>query len=286
MKKRLLFLISCFLSLVMLKAQDSTYYYAFWEPTQNYQRAGVKQEGAVLYNYKNNVIKDSFLLYTKLYDSLGRTTRLDEYRGNKRRTRWLYYYSGTVLDSVVQEEVWLKGPIVHRYSYNNNGQLSLEQASYGNIRTAQLRYVYNHANQLLQIYRQLGNGLEELTTEYIYRKDRLIQQINHFQKMHSANRFSYLYSYDIPTNTTTKLFEKEPGSKRLIDCIRIYNAAGQLVEKINPPLPKNSWLPPDIHPRTEENVERYFYLPNGMLSEKQVSVNDKLVRVEKHLYVY
>ena len=268
-------------------AQDSVYYSVLWTPTHSYQRAGVKQEGVFWHSYKNGVLQDSFLLETKTYDSLGQLLRLDDYQRNKMRTRFQYHYSGRRLDSIVQEEIWLSAKIIHRHSYDDNGNLLGKQTFSRGRKTVQERYVYNNVNQLFQIYRQISDGPEMLVSEYKYRNDRLMQQIDYlYESSNAANNFSYIYAYANGNRTATKLFQRMGKEKRLIDCIRTYNEQMQLVEKINPPLPKTDWLPPDVYPRSEEFVETFVYHSNGMLAERQVRVNDKLVAVEKHVYVY
>ncbi|HYO20753.1 MAG TPA: hypothetical protein VER36_00015 [Flavisolibacter sp.] len=267
--------------------QDSLYYSLLWTPKHAYSKAGVKQEGIFLYQFKNGVLKDSFLLQTKLYDSLGQVTRLDEYRGPRLKTRYHYFYSGSRLDSMVQAEVWLQATIIHRYAYDANGNLLLDQTFNRHRKTMQTRYVYNSFRQPIQIYTQIGDGAEWLSAEFKYRSDKLIQQIDYdFGKAEAADNFSYLYIYSNGTRTNTRYFRRASEEKRLIDCIRTYNQEGQLIEKINPPLPKSNWLPAGMHPRNEEEVETSVYLPNGMLLEVQTKRNNELVRIERRFYVY
>ena len=287
MKKLLLSFFICLAVVSATKGQDSLYYSIFWTPKHAYQKAGVKQEGIFLYQFKNGVVKDSFLLQTKLYDSLGQVTRLNEYRGTNLRTRYRYFYSGFRLDSMLQEEVWLHVAIVHRYTYDAGGNLSLSQTYNGTRKTMQTRYVYNSFNQPVQIYQQLGNGPEWLSTKFTYRNDRLIQQIDYdFGKSEAAENFSYLYIYSNGTRTNNLYFRRMSEEKRFIDCIRTYNERGQLIERINPPLPKRDWLPAGMHPRNDEEVETLFYLANGLLSEVQTKRNNELIRTQKHFYIY
>jgi hypothetical protein len=285
--KKLLPIFVCLFSLTAIHAQDSLSYSVFWTPRHLYQNAGVKQEGVFAYFFKKGIPKDSILLQTKVYDSLGQVVRFDTYRFNRLATRYQYYYSGTVLDSMVQQEYWLKARLVHRYEYDANGNLIVSTTYNGRKKTIQERYVYNAHNQPLALYRQLEEKPEVLAMRYTYRNDRRLRQIDYyFTGTAPADNFSYLYSYADGELTSTRFFQRMSGEKRFIDCIKTYNAKWQLITQINPPLRKKEWLPPNEHPRPEEEVETFLYLPNGLLSEKQVSRNDELLWVEKHFYVY
>lgn len=287
MRRLLLSLLGSLVLLLSAHAQDSLHYSVLWTPTYAYQKAGVKQEGVFLHQYKNGVIQDSALLQVKVYDSLGRVLRSEDYRRSKLRTRYTYFYSGSQLDSMLQEEIWLRAKIVHRYSYDRNSNLILKQTFRGNRKMVQERYVYNNFHQPLQVYRQIGNSPEIKINEYKYRNDRLIQQIDHwFEGNDAKDNFFYLYTYSKNNRISTRSFQRKPEEKRFIDCIKTYNERDQLIEKIDPPFPKLAWIPPDIHPRPEEIVETYFYHSNGMLAEVQTKINDQLVAVRKHIYFY
>lgn len=238
-------------------------------------------------------LKDSFLSQVNIYDSLGQVTRMDLYRASRLATRHKYFYTGNQLDSMQQEELYipqilkLTGKLVHRYRYDEAGNLIIKETFNGDAKAIQERFVYNSSNQLVQAYQKIWNDPEVLMNEYSYRNDRLIQRVRvSFQDLKENESFFILYGYTKENRTTTTTYQREGDEKRLIDCIKIYNEKGQLLEKINPPFPKSGWLPPEVHRRLEESVETYFYHPNGMVAEVHTKINNKLVTVRKHFYVY
>ena len=285
MKRLLLSLFAWLVSTLSANAQDSLHYSVFWAPTHAYQKAGVKQEGVFLYRYKKGILSDSLIQQSLVYDSLGRVVRSEDYQRNKLLRRYHYFYSGSQLDSLEQDELWLRAKLVHRYSYDEAGNLILKQVFNGKRKTIQERYVYNSFRQPLKLYLQIENLPEELVTEFSYRKDRLIQQIHHWFEGSAASDFSYLYTYPDDGRSSKRFFQRRTEEKRFVDCFLTYNEKNQLVEKIIPPLPK-SVRPPEGHSRPEEVVETYSYYPNGMLNEVQTKINDQLISVRKHIYFY
>ena len=262
--------------------QDSTYYSILWSPKNLYRKAGIVQEGIFIVRCKNSVVLDSFLLQTKLYDSLGQVTRSENYQVNKLRTRSTYFYSGSKLDSMLQEELWLPAKLMHNYTYDGDDKLLFDVTFSGGKKTVQKRYVYNSRNQLSQLYTQVGNEPEYLSVQYIYRSDQLIQQIDYYSKAEAAENFSFLYNYSKADRTVTRFFQNPSNGQRIVDCIRTYNEE-RLITTINYPLRKMDWRPPGIHSRDEE-IETTIYLANGMIAERQTKVNDQLRFIERHVY--
>lgn len=285
MKKTLLCLVALLAIACSLHAQDSLYYFALWKPEHLYRTTGTRQEGIFLHLFRNGQAVDSLLLQTKVYDSLGRLVRQQNFQRNKVRTRFTYFYAGNRPDSMVQEEIWLPATLVHRYRYDNKNNLLLQQTFNGAVQTVQTRYVHNNTGQLLQVFTQLSGAKEYLSLQYTYRPDRLVQQVDHFFPENPHNNYSLLYTYTNGTRTAIRSFQRMNDTKRFIDFIRTYNDRGQLVEEISPPFRRNSWLPPGYHGRVEEEVGRLVYLPNGLLLEAQVSRDSHLVWTEKHIYL-
>lgn len=284
MKKLFLQSLSLFLT-VCLFAQDSTYFSVLWTPKDLYKKAGVKQEGVFLYFYKNDAIYDSALLQIKLYDSQGRVTRQHDYKSNKIRVKYAHFYSGNLLDSTVEEQVWIPATIVHRYQYDDAGRLLITTTYNGREKTTQSRYVYNSLGQPSDFYVEMG-GKELLARKYTYQPDNnLIKQIDYFfSKDENEENFSYLYTYEDNNKKTTRIIQRDRGRKRTVDCIRTYNEQQQLLKQIrfSPNHPKTK--APKANATEIELEELSIYLPYGLLDKREFRANGTLTQLEKHFY--
>lgn len=285
MKKLLLLFCTCLVIYGLSSAQDSLFYSPFWTPKHLYRQAGIRQEGVFHYLYKEDVLRDSVLLQVFLYDSLGQMVQQQDYFRNRLRTRFTYFYTGYRMDSMVQEEPWLPAALLHKYAYDSAGNMALQETFNQGKKTVQQRFVYNRHRQPVQRFTQVENGKEYLSAQYTYRPDHLVQQIDFlFSVANRDDNFSCIYTYDKAGQTATKLFQRAGNDRRFIEWKKTFNAGLQMVEKISPPLFGSAWLPPHLHSRNDEEVETSVYLPNGMVSERQRKVNDKLYSVEKHVY--
>ena len=274
------------LSRFIVGAQDSSYYFPLWTPEYQYQKAGVIQEGIFYYRYKNGVLSDSTLAETIFYDSLGRIIKQNQYKASKLFTSLAYHYSKNGLDSIVLQYKWLPVKIVQQYTYDTSGRISLQETLSNGKKTMQKRYAYNSFSQLSECYTQVTGQQEVLAEKYYYRSDKLLQKAEYFgNKSAPSENYSLFYGYTNNKRTVTHSFQLLDDDKRYVDCIKTYNGARKLVEKVNPPLRKGRWLPLHTSPRKEEEIETMIYLENGLLFERQIRRNEKLVLVERHFYL-
>lgn len=285
MKKQLLYILVLGGMSLSTSAQDSIYYSTLWKPDYRYFKTGTKQEGIFLYWQRTKKAIDSLLLQTKAYDSLGRLLRQQNFQLNRLRSRFNYYYTGNRLDSMIQEEFWLSETVVHKYFYDSTGNLIQEQTFNDGQETTQTRFVYNKLNQLVQVFTRVGKGKEELTTQYSYRPDQRLQQVDIYFPEDPFHNYSLFYTYADTERTITCSFQRAKSSKRLIDFIRTYSSKGQLLEEILPPFPRRGWLPPGYHARGEEEKRVFQFKENGLLQQMEATVGNNTIWIQKHVYL-
>jgi YD repeat-containing protein len=283
MKKLQLLFILWFVSCSNLFAQDSSFYKIGWTPKHLYKKAKITQEGIYNYKIKEGFPVDSSLFQVNFYDTSGNLIKLQSYRANKLSERITYYYTTTILDSSKEELFTLPATIIQQYTYDSFGNLILQNTlGVGRQHTVENKYYYNSRTQLLQIYTRYGSEELFLSGNYQYNYTNLIDRIDFlFDKKNKENNYSYIYEYADSSRTATRYLLSWKGKEKLLDCTRIYDEKSRLIKKISPYVEKQI-VPRKSEVKLGDTVEEFIYYPNGTLYEWKTTLNNKLLRLQRH----
>lgn len=283
MTKSLLTLFLLFANSGFLFAQDSTYYSVLWTPPRLHGKAGIRHERVMQYRYQYESVKDSTLLEEIYYDSLGRALMQEFYRDGRLYATTVNLYNGNRLQHSVTDWPGLPDTTVTKYNYDSLERLHTVITFKNGTQTTQTRYVYNQYNQPTAWYRRTGTGKEVLWARYHYRPDRLVERIDVFESDGQRLDFSHLYGYNLKKHVTTRWREAGQGGS-YVDCVRTYNTEGQLVRKTSPLQGAAGNTASGFRLEIRDEIEKLFYLPNGLLRERHMYHNRRLAAIEVHLY--
>lgn len=274
-----------FLSLLISNislGQDSTYYSVLWTPTYVYRAAKISEEDVFAFQTLGKSSNDSVLIQRTFYNTLGRIVKQENYLSSELSSRIQNFYSDK-LDSSF-EEGFSANRIVHTYyQHDKKGNLSTKKEVITPGDDVGWRYGYNDANQLVALYKQVGNRSEYLAASYTYLSNHLVEKIRYYDTA-GKEYFTYLYKYKGQKEFVTTVFAQGPHYSPIVERVRTYNKEGQLLKRET----ETDQLGPNPFggfQMTKGQIEEdFYYLPNGLLKEKTTKKDGETVRVERHVY--
>ena len=255
------------------------------------KRNKIIQEKVYSYTFNKSGVKDSSLINTYSYDTLGnfvyeKIAKIKNYEESVTNYSNIYNTWGKLSKQITDRRVIEKrsfeiynidefeydssGNEVHSYHYNKDTtRLTIEHK------------IYNNKNQIVQLQTKINNNDSYISRVYYYNSNNDLSKIESFDNKGKII-FSYIYEYDKVLNKRTEYLENLDG--KIMEGEYFYNVDMQCIKENgkfkSTTLTYGELINYDYF-KTVENI----YNQDKTLFESNVYLDGKKVQMNRHFYL-
>lgn len=238
------------------------------------------------YTFKKDLIKDSTLIKTLYYDSIGDLVKVILPRVKKYKeavTEYQYLYNGNgFIKNKIENNLGLDIVTINEFDYDSLGnEIYKYDFNKDTTRLTIEQKIYNDKNQVKEISIKINNNEPYISRRYFYNIENNVIKIEGLDRM-GETIFSILYEYDKSMNKKSEYSENGEGKK--LEGEYFYNSENQCI-KINS-IHKNvvSMNSESTNYERLKKVTENKYNLDKSLSETNIYLNGRRYQTTKYFY--
>lgn len=238
------------------------------------------------YSFKKGLIKDSTLIKTLYYDSLGDLVKvvLPKVKNYKEAvTEYQYIYNDKgYIKNKIENNLGLDMVTINEFDYDSLGnEIYKYDFNKDTTRLTIEQKIYNEKNQVKEISIKINNSEPYITRRFFYNTENQINKIEGLDRM-GGIMFSTIYEYDKSLNKKSEYSENGEGKK--LDGEYFYNSDNQCV-KINSTYKNVTSMSSEStsYEKMKKVIENKYNLDKS-LSEANIYLNGKRYQTNRYFY--
>jgi hypothetical protein len=290
MKRLLLFTLGLLFFVNALSQIENTYFGFRKNPKEIIKRNRIIEEKVYSYTFNKRGVKDSALINTYTYDTLGnlvyeKIAKIKNYEESITTYANTYNTWGKLSKQITERRVIGKRSFeiayIDEYEYDSSGnEVHTYHYNKDTTRLTIEHKIYNDENQIVQLQTKINNNDSYISRLYYYNADNGLSKVEAFDN-NGEVIFSYIYEYDKVLNKKTEYLENRDG--KIMEGEYFYNIDMQCIKengKFKGTTLTNGELINYDYLKTIENI----YNQDKTLFESNVYLDEKKVQMNRHFY--
>ncbi len=238
------------------------------------------------YSFKKDLLKDSTLIKTLYYDSLGDLVKVvlpkvKNYKEAITEYQYIYNRKGYIKNKI-ENNLGLDMVTINEFDYDSLGnEIYKYDFNKDTTRLTIEQKIYNEKNQVKEISIKINNSEPYITRRFFYNTANQINKIEGLDRM-GGIMFSTIYEYDKSLNKKSEYSENGEGKK--LDGEYFYNSDNQCV-KINSTYKNATSMSSDSrsYEKMKKVTENKYNLDKS-LSETNIYLDGKRYQTNRYFY--